>query len=487
MRQTSFVLRKALVHELRLLLADRSLWAVSFILIALLAFAARNGLAQTRVRDDAAAKTRQAETTAQAAVVAQFRRVMSGAEAPDPWGNPTDPSLVGGGLVRRTAILPTAALAPLALGQSDLYPDSYRITTKSRVDFMYDSEIENPWNLLTGRFDVAFVVIYLLPLLVLAWSYNLVTGEREQGTLRVLLSQPVDLGPVVLAKVLVRAGVLLFWAVSIPAVILALLRPETRAGAGVMGLVYFAGVTAAYALFWFGLAVVVDAFSRSSALSALALVSTWVILVLVVPVAVNVLAAIVSPAPSRAELATQTRLITIANFEALSGKFRADYQYVANPELLRPKNGRFEVPERMRAFFLAAERLDQEIGKVLDAFDASLARQQAFVDRVAFVSPAIVAHEGLAALAGNGTARFQRFHQQVTTFHEQWRRFFRPRVIEGIAITEADFTGMPTWAWQEEDPGVLRAATLRRLAQMLLLAGSFAAIAWMRIRRYPVA
>ncbi len=482
-----FVLRRTFVHEIRLLLADRSFWAVSLILTALVAFAARNGLEQTRLRDAAAAWTRQAETAAQAAVVAQLRRVMSGAEAPDPWGNPTDPSLVGGGLVRRHAILPTAPLAPLALGQSDLYPDSYRITTKSRVEFMYDSEIENPWNLLTGRFDVAFVITYLLPLLVLAWSYNLVNAEREQGTLRVLLSQPVALGPVVVAKVLVRAVVLLLWAVSIPVLLVVLMRPEARVQAGVIGLGYFAGLTAAYALFWFALAVVVDAFSRSSALSALALVSTWVMLVLVVPVVVNLVAATISPAPSRAELATQTRLITIENLDQLSGKFGADYRYVANPELLLPKNGRFQVPERIRAFFLAGERLDEKIGEVLDAFDRSLAGQQVIVERLGVLSPAIVAHEGLAALAGNGTTRFQRFHQQVTSFHEEWRRFFRPRVIEGIAITEADFPRMPTWAWPEENPAALRAATFRRMALLLLLGGLLGAVAWMRLRRYPVA
>lgn len=487
MRLATFTFRKAFGHEVRLVMADRSFWVVSLILAALVAFATRNGLAQTRAREAAAAQTRQAESAAQAAAAARLGRVMSGAEAPDPWGNPTDPSLIGGGLVPRHAILPAAPLAPLALGQSDLQPDSYRITTKSRVEFMYDSEIENPWNLLTGRFDVAFVLTYLLPLLVLAWSYNLVTTEREQGTLRVLLSQPVALAPVVFAKLLVRALVLLFWAVSIPMLILMALRPEARATDGFTGLAYFAGLTTAYALFWFVLAVVVDAHSRSSALSALVLVSTWVILVLVVPVAVNLVAATVSPAPSRAELATQTRVITIQSLDRLSGKFRADYKHVTNPAVLLPTNGRFEVSERLRAFFLASERLDQEIGQVLDAFDQSLARQQAIVDRLAVVSPAIVAHEGLAALAGNGTTRFQRFHRQVTAFHDEWRRFFRPRVTGGIAITHADFPRMPRWTWREENPAALQSATLGRLAQLLSLGVVLGTVAWRRIRRYPVA
>ncbi len=487
MSSNTFVFRRTLAHELRLLSADRSLWLVSVILLGLFAFATRNGVVQTRARDAAAAHARAAEAAGQAAVVERLRRVMSRAEAPDPWGNPTDPSLVGGGMAPRNAILPTAPLAPLAIGQSDMYPDTYRITTKSRVEFMYDSEIENPWNLLTGRFDVAFVITYLLPLLVLAWSYNLVAAEREQGTLRMLLSQPVGLGTVVAAKVLVRSAVLLLWAVAIPVATIALLRPEARGPAGVTALACFAGLTAAYALFWFALAVIVDGFSRSSALSALALVSAWVVLALVLPVTINLIAAAISPAPSRAELATQTRVITIENLDQLSGKFRADYRYVSNPDLLLPKDGRFEVPDRLRAFFLAGQRLDQRIGQALDAFDASLARQQAIVDRLGLLSPAILAHEGLAAIAGNGTKRYQRFHHQVTAFHEEWRRFFGPRVLEGVAITEADFARMPAWTWREAEIDELRTSTLRRLGQLLVLGGLLGALAWAKLRRYRVA
>ncbi len=37
-------------------------------------------------------------------------------------------------------------------------------------------------------FDWAFVLIYLLPLVVIALGHDLVTGERETGRLRLLLS-----------------------------------------------------------------------------------------------------------------------------------------------------------------------------------------------------------------------------------------------------------------------------------------------------------
>lgn len=479
--------RRVLLHEIRVLAADRSLWLVSGLLIGLLAYAVGNGVEQTRARDREIAETLEQQAAGQAAAVEQLRRVMAGEEAPDPWANPTDPSSVGGGLASRYALLPTAPLAPLAIGQSDMYPYSYRITTQSRVEFMYDSEIENPWNLLTGRFDPAFVLTYLLPLLVFAWSYNLLAVEREQGTLRLLLSQPVGLRTVVLGKVTARIAVLFFWAVAIPTIALLFLRPVVREGSGLVLLACWMGLIAAYALLWFALAVLVNSFAKSSALNALVLVSAWVLLVLVLPVAVNLGAALASPAPSRAGLATQTRMITMDNLERLKDRFGTEYRHVQNPEALLPRNGRFEVPERLRAFFLAGQSLDAKVETALAEFETRLADQQSIVDRFGVFSPAILVHEGMTAIAGNGTARYQRFQDQVTAFHREWKQFFEPRILAGIAVTEADFARMPGWTWKEERPRVVLSATLIRLLQMVAASGLMGLAAWVRLGRYPVA
>jgi ABC-2 type transport system permease protein len=474
-------------HELRVLAADRSLWVVSAVLAALCAYALVNGLEHARARDAARAEALAEEAVASDALRASWRRVMAREEPPDVWANPTDPSLVGDGLATRYATLPTAPLAPLALGQSDMLPDTYRITTASRVEFMYDSEIENPWNLLTGRFDLAFVITYLLPLFVLGWSYNLLTSEREQGTLRLLLSQPVRLGVVIAAKVTVRAVVIGVWCVVVPLLAQLLLRQPQRDDADVALLAVAGALIAAYALFWFALAVLVDALARSSALGALVLVSSWVVLVLVFPVALSLGAALASPAPSRAELATETRIITAQTLMRLADKWGSDYRHVEDPELLLPKDGRFEVPERMQAFFLSSRELDARLERALTAFDIQLAGQQTIVDRLGVLSPAIVVHEGLAALAGNGTRRYQQFQAQVTAFHAEWRRFFEPRISEGLAITEADIAALPRFVWVEPASDALLSDTFERLLGLLAAAGLMALAARRGLGRYPVA
>ena len=51
----------------------------------------------------------------------------------------------------------------------------------------------------------AFVVLFLYPLLIFAVSFDLTATERDQGTLRMVLAQPVTLGDVIAGKMIVRA------------------------------------------------------------------------------------------------------------------------------------------------------------------------------------------------------------------------------------------------------------------------------------------
>src|SRR4030095_593469 len=105
-------------------------------------------------------------------------------------------------------------LSALSVGQSDLYPYYFKVSRQSKQTFVTNDEIENPTNLLAGRFDLSFVIIYLLPLLILALSYNLISAEREQGTLAMMMSQPVALRSFVAGKVGLRGIVVLLLAIG---------------------------------------------------------------------------------------------------------------------------------------------------------------------------------------------------------------------------------------------------------------------------------
>ncbi|RZJ58641.1 MAG: ABC transporter permease, partial [Acidovorax sp.] len=160
-------------QELRLLLKERSLWWVGGLFLLLIGYALFNGVLQTTQRDSAQAALVAADAQARAGQLAQLQRIMAGTETPTPFGNPANPANMAGGLGAHYAVMPSAALAPVALGQTDLFPSQFKVTHQSKVNFLHNNDIENPWHLLSGHFDLAFVVVYLLPLLIFALSYNL--------------------------------------------------------------------------------------------------------------------------------------------------------------------------------------------------------------------------------------------------------------------------------------------------------------------------
>ena len=68
--------------------------------------------------------------------------------------------------------------ASLALGQRDVNPYYLKLRLLGLQGQLYASENVNPTKALTGNFDLAFVVVYLVPLLIIALGFNILSSER---------------------------------------------------------------------------------------------------------------------------------------------------------------------------------------------------------------------------------------------------------------------------------------------------------------------
>ena len=102
------------------------------------------------------------------------------------------------------ALLPPAPLGALAIGQGDVYPNYIKVTARSLDALVSGDQIEHPLAVASGQFDVAFVILFLYPLLIFAVSFDLTATERDQGTLRMVLAQPVTIRDVIAGKMIVH-------------------------------------------------------------------------------------------------------------------------------------------------------------------------------------------------------------------------------------------------------------------------------------------
>lgn len=469
-------------HEWRHLWRDPATWVVSILFIVLVGYALVNGQRHTQSRVHGQQQLRLQDEKTRADQLEKLKALRASGASAGPFDNPADPTVMGGNYGAQSVIMPPAPLGATSLGQDELFPSQFRVSYQSKVYFINGNDIENPWNVMSGRIDLAFVVVYLMPFLIFATSYNMLTAERESGTLRLLASQALRLHTLMTGKLVARGALIVLLTVVLPVVWLALSAPLARAGA--TELMLWAGLVGAYAAFWFSLTLAVNAFGRSSAHNAMVLLVAWVLLVLVVPTLLNVGVTQWIPSPSRAELATKTRVVTAEAMARHSDLLSSEYDHVGKTPAAAVIDGKVHTAPRMMGNYLVNRDVDVAIRPELDRFDAAQVQRQRWVSRVSIVSPAAVASEALDAVAGSGQRRHAWFMAQTGAFHDEWKRYFFPRIDAQQALVPDDFSAFPRFHWVEESPQLVHRWGLLAIAQLLAAAAACSLLAGWRLRTF---
>jgi ABC-2 type transport system permease protein len=380
---------------------------------------------------------------------------------------------------RQTAALPPAPLAALAAGQSDLYPAAYEVATNTPLEaFAVTEQTEYPLKLLVGNFDFAFVIVYLYPLLIIALGFNLMTAEKEGGTLGLLLAQPVRLRTLALAKVAARAALVFGSAVVFLTAGLLFSEIGWRAEGVAPALLLVLLIVLFYGAFWLGLCVLVNAYSRSSAAAALVLIICWLVLAVLVPSSLNFAATALYPMPSRADFVSARRAADAAARQQTAQLVERFFD--AHPEFRRDG----EYPELGKQYVgnaAEAEEMERRMQPVRARFVRQLTGQQSLLDRLRFFSPVILARDALHELAGAGRDRRRLFLSQINAYQQSWRQFFWPRTFMLPPMSPASFDRIPRFTFREEPFSVLirRAAVPAAALALITLV-----IGWAGLRAY---
>jgi ABC-2 type transport system permease protein len=459
--------------ELRALRRDPAFWAAILLAIGALTFALSNGtrwlahlgsLQASAVAADAKARN---DARALAAKLDAENNTTYGA-----FRDPRDPSGYANRVMSHFAILPATPLAALSTGQSDLLPSVLPLAPATNPALAGNSEPENPHRLLLGRFDPAFIIVHLAPLLIIALTYALVAGERERGTLALLLAQPVPPRRWMLGRVMPRvtlaAGLLALLALAFVAV--------TPSGGGTRSLLWFA-LALAYGAFWFALSLAVAVRPGPSARHALVLAALWLGFVVLAPAAINLAVKTLHPVPSRMDLVLAMRDATDAA-NASRSQVLAGY-YEDHPELAPKGTNAAEDFTLLRVATTA--RVEQDLAPILTRYDEQLARQQALVGRLAFFSPALLTHTALADAAGTGLARHRDFVRQAAEHHTALRAFFTPRIASKEKFSA--FDEVPVFRHVEEPTATVLRQVVPSLVILVTLTLALAALAGRHLRQ----
>lgn len=360
---------------------------------------------------------------------------------------------------------PPPPLAFAAIGQRDLQPFVLRVRALGLQAQLYDSETYNPELALPGVFDWAFVLIYLLPLVVIALGHDLVTGERETGRLRLLLSLPGS--GLWRRRVGLRYGAVLA-ALGLPLVVGGIVMAAPASGIAIMLL-----TAALYCGFWFGLAMLIGANMRTSATAAAAMIGCWIVLTLVAPALANAAIARSVPVAKGIDLTLAQREVVHKGWDIPKDETFERF-FVNHPEWRGKEE--FEGRFHWKWYYAMHQVGDEAVAADVAKYRASLAKREGLTEALGFVLPGVGTMNVLHRLADTDIAAQLAYQDSIGAFHERLREFYYPYLFDDRVFTRADFAQIPRYEARSAT-GTLAIGSLGALALLSMLA------LWFGVRR----
>ncbi|MEM7584233.1 MAG: ABC transporter permease subunit [Acidobacteriota bacterium] len=283
-------------------------------------------------------------------------------------------------------------------------------------------------------FDLSLVVQLVLSLFAILFTYDALSGEREAGTLRLMLSNAVPRSLVVLAKFL---GTWLALAVPFTLPVLLGLLAIVLAGIPLDGgqwqrIALLLLASGLYFTVFMAFGIAVSALTRRSSTAFLVLLVSWVLLVLVIP-RIGLLAAVYQvPVPTVAEIESQKAGFETRQREAYRRQLEATWierqrQMAGLDEAGQEAYEDANLWRWLEEDEAARKRLETDLAQHAMRLDEDLRHRKAQQEQLAFslsrLSPASAYRLVAMRIAGSGIELKERYETAARGYLEAFSRF----------------------------------------------------------------
>lgn len=185
---------------------------------------------------------------------------------------------------RWTSYWRPTSLSFLSVGNRDIYPYYHELEPYSFYMRFFKNEISSPFKLLYGNFDLAFVIVLLFPLFIIAFTFDAYSSEVENGTYAILNS-------VTLPRRIINSKLLFYLSMTLVLLNLVLLISLFFADQLNFGhWLLFVLIANVYVLIWFLLIYAISLLKKSSVVNAILLITCWIFLSIGLPAIFNAVA-----------------------------------------------------------------------------------------------------------------------------------------------------------------------------------------------------
>ena len=329
-------------------------------------------------------------------------------------------------------------------------------------------EIKGRGNFTLSHFsniDWAFVVSVILSFLALVFTYDSVSGEKEDGTLRQMLANTIPRHEVLLGKylgVMLTIGVPLLLGLLVSLIIVVASNAAVISGLDWLKILTLVLVSFFYLSIFILLGMFVSSRTAYPANSMVMLLLIWVVLVVLIPSFGKIISEVSGKAPNPTELERRLGEVTAETW-ANAERYGERAGYMSwdrdDPANNPPARGRLKTAE------INGKNQVRE-----DYHNKMLA--QAFIGRnLTRFSPTVLYQRASEALAGTGINRCVNLREQIKEYQVELKEYIRSKDAEDplslhlifpeynsaqawrtISHTPVDFTTVPKF--QERDLGL---------------------------------
>lgn len=331
-----------------------------------------------------------------------------------------------------------------------------RISSSAKIDYDKVPEMsaaaggENPYQAIFPVFDVSLIFKIVISVLALFVAYDAISGERERGTLRLMLSGTIARYEVLLAKLLAGLMVLvvpitiiftigLVILLSFPMVDLA------RSDWVRVGLMYLASLLFISAMYNLGL--LFSCLTRSSAISLVLGLFLWIILVVVVPNGSIYLAERIQPLEPEDKINGQIKSLReayqsefnkskpsmpVSDFSQSDARGAFGHWYHRR---ISTKEGLEYFQERYRHEYSLRVNYADKFWEVEHGYLSGLSGQQKLAHNLSRISPISLYENLMSSLAGTDITGFQSYITGVKTYRDRLFDYVRSRTDSFSAMS----------------------------------------------------
>ncbi|THU40254.1 DUF3526 domain-containing protein [Niastella caeni] len=319
-----------------------------------------------------------------------------------------------------------APIAALAIGQRDVNAAIQSFTIRGLEAQRYDTDLYNPYNLMTGNFDLSFVIVFLLPLLIIAFNFNLLSQEKESGTwplVNVQANQPLGF---ILQKLSIRFVVVLSLLLSL------LLLAKFIIGIPVdNAFAAYSIIAILYCIVWFGISFLIIAMQKNTSMNALLLLSAWAVFCLLIPGLVNNYITAKYAVPE----AYSTLLKQRDGYHTKWDKNKDSTMQAFFSHYPEYRKYVWTKPAFNYLWFYAMQQLgDDEAREDSKAMQQKLVKRMLVSTRASLFFPVMHTQLQFSNIASAGLQQQLQYLDGTVYFHERLRHYFYPKVFGDSAV-----------------------------------------------------